>query len=972
MKMKEKIKEFNEDYKVGKDTFEDYCNTVAYIVTSLLKKYSFQYQIVSNRVKTFESIENKVVSGSLPDNITKLDEIDDIVGCRVIFYLESDIQKFESLIYNEFAVEKSNLRYSEDGYNALHLIVKLNPERLELMEYEKFSDLKCEIQLTTVLFHSWSQMSHNIIYKLPKELTEFDERSVNALKKEFGEVMKNHIKPASFRFEFINERFENLKRGKQIFDLDFLQSILFSNSRNEVYQKMKLVHQFLIEFGDKTPENFNLIEFISNVIEKSKHLETTDIKTGLGSVFGFEHHHVVEISLDILNEVRYFHVEETFKILMDLSQDEEQKIQNKSLEILNNLSKYNSRVIEKVGYYPQLAILNNIKGLSIENKVRLWKFLERLFSNLLNLEFYDYSLTDYNQIGVRFGAIGVNEHLKELRKNVIDILQEIYINSSEDEVKVDVIKVLFHVTSLPRRVNFDKEIEELVLGNIDDVVKWFLQNFVLFNLQEIKALDENIYRLTEKTTNLANLKLLIDFNPEYDIFKTLVGYDISYGREIGWREAEEIRRNKQNKYLRDISLESYDTWEKRILSIAQCYSPTKDGEFTNFKNFLFDLGKIQPDTATKLLFRNEIRLEKFLSNIVAGILTSKDRDEAVNQLILAWITNGKYLEQCANIYTLTENVNVKMLKDIYGCIVKSNNILAFYNLLRAVLTNKEYYQQLSNLFIKIIQELSKRGEFYWTHHIRFSEKSILDFLTDTDVDLMLSCLEQVTKIDFHEEELLTSLCKNSPDKIISFFERRVNIKIEKQKKSENQLIDNYDGVPDNFSDLGEFLRDKPDTILPLIIKWFNKEEWLFQLEASQLIKNIYPDFDDLLQQYLNKLIVNGNIEDANKVIQIIKEYEGSFKIHGVCKTIIKKHGGNGKLMQEIMSAVTRTGIVSGERGFIEAYERIKKEIRKWEKTNNQEIKKFAREFIRYIQPIITREVRRADRRTEMMKRRFNS
>ncbi|MBR8645146.1 hypothetical protein KEH51_15765 [[Brevibacterium] frigoritolerans] len=125
------------------------------------------------------------------------------------------MEKFVNLLYDEFLVNKHNLRYSEDGYNALHLVVELNPARLGLMEYEQFTSLKCEIQLTTVLFHSWSEISHNIIYKMPTGLTEFDERSVKALKKQFEEVMKNHIKPASYTFEFINERFTNLKRVKR-------------------------------------------------------------------------------------------------------------------------------------------------------------------------------------------------------------------------------------------------------------------------------------------------------------------------------------------------------------------------------------------------------------------------------------------------------------------------------------------------------------------------------------------------------------------------------------------------------------------------------------------------------------------------------------------------------------------------------------------------------------------------------------
>ena len=245
MVIDKRVKEFKEAYEARKGIFQDFGNSISNIIKILLIKNSFQYQVVSSRVKTFDSIENKIINGSIPQNVINLNEIDDVIGCRVIFYLESDIQKFTNLLYDEFNVEKDNLRYSEDGYNALHLIVKSKPEKSVRMGNEQFIDLKCEIQLTTVLFHAWSEMAHNIIYKIPKELTAFDEHSVTALKNKFGEVMKNHLKPSSYTFEFINERFENLKRGKKVFDLEFLQSILITNSRNEIYENMKLLYQFI-------------------------------------------------------------------------------------------------------------------------------------------------------------------------------------------------------------------------------------------------------------------------------------------------------------------------------------------------------------------------------------------------------------------------------------------------------------------------------------------------------------------------------------------------------------------------------------------------------------------------------------------------------------------------------------------------------------------------------------------------------
>ncbi|MGG3940976.1 RelA/SpoT domain-containing protein [Peribacillus psychrosaccharolyticus] len=978
MEVEKKIEKFNIDFEAGKEIFKDYCNTVAYIIKSLLNKNSFEYQIVTNRVKTIQSIENKVVKGFIPENINELTEIDDIIGCRVIFYLESDIEKFVSLLYGEFTVKKNNLRYSENGYNASHLVVELEPKRLELMEYEKFSGLKCEIQLTTVLFHSWSEISHNIIYKMPEGLTEFDERSVKALKKEFEEVMKNHIKPASYTFEFINERFKNLKEGKKIFDLDFLQSIMHSNLRNELYENLRLLHQFIIEFGDKTPDDFNLIEIIPGVIDKSKIInKTEDTTTTSGKRYDYEHHHVVGVCLDILNEIRYYNIEQTLEILMDLANDEEKKIRDKSIEVLNNLSKYNLKVIEKIGYVPQLKMINKINNTTLEVKIRLFDFLEKLFLNLLNFEFHDYSLIEYNKIGIQSGEIGVNEHLIKVRKQVITQLKELFESSRTEKVRLSCLKVLMEATKLPRKGNFDEDIEVLVLNNIDDIFDWLSQQYENYKLKEIKVLDGNINRLIKQYPSMNNIEKLITLeslikgNRDYDVFKTLVGYDLSYGRELGWREVREQRNNKTFEYFEDIYLDNYSTWEVIILSIAECYSSTEEGEFLNFRKFLFDLGKIKSDFAKELISKNEEKLGSFLSNIIAGIMSANFEDDFGEQLILGWLKDKKYIVQSANVFILIENINVELLKKIFECAKETNNIDAIYNIFLAILNKNEFYQQLSNLFIETIEVLSNHKQFYWTHHIWFEENSILKFLNSSQFDTILCCLENFDSIDVHEQELLKPICIEYPEKIVSFFERRLQVKIQKQSKGYNRLIDSYDVVPYNFYDMDKLLKEKSEIILPLLMGWLDKSEWWFQREATHLIKNIFPEFDEPLQNYLNDLIDNGQIEDAKKVLRIIKEFNGSPKTYELSKNLIKKYGGNQELMKGLISALTQTGVVTGIYGFVDAYRSIKKEIKQWQKLKNSEINKFVSEFTSYINRLIIHETRRADSDKEMMKRRYS-
>jgi ppGpp synthetase/RelA/SpoT-type nucleotidyltranferase len=137
----------------------------------------------------------------------------------VVFYLNRDIDRFAVHIGKEFEVVKYNPKFSLDGYNAAHVVVKIDKDRLGLTEYQKFVGLKCEIQLTTVLFHAWSELAHDTIYKPEEGLRDFDHHTYESLKKRFSDTMKDHIKEAQYTFDFIATEMDKVKEGKRKKDI---------------------------------------------------------------------------------------------------------------------------------------------------------------------------------------------------------------------------------------------------------------------------------------------------------------------------------------------------------------------------------------------------------------------------------------------------------------------------------------------------------------------------------------------------------------------------------------------------------------------------------------------------------------------------------------------------------------------------------------------------------------------------------
>lgn len=122
----------------------------------------------------------------------------DFAGLRVIYYLLRDKKIISGLLEDNFHVLKKddkslNLGVDKMGYNAIHLDAQLADDRAILPEYERFKDLKFEIQITTILQHTYSEIEHDLIYKTGNVLPDEIQRS---------------IKNTSGELESLDEKFE--------------------------------------------------------------------------------------------------------------------------------------------------------------------------------------------------------------------------------------------------------------------------------------------------------------------------------------------------------------------------------------------------------------------------------------------------------------------------------------------------------------------------------------------------------------------------------------------------------------------------------------------------------------------------------------------------------------------------------------------------------------------------------------------
>lgn len=164
------LNEFTEKTKV----LEDFKNKLNSLLAELLKTESINPHQITCRVKDCDKLKGKIERKG--DKYTCLNDITDIVGLRIITYLEDDVDVIAEIVKREFKIDEPNStdkRTSETdcfGYQSLHYIIKLNDDRVKLLENKKFNGLKAEIQIRSILQHAWAEIEHDLGYKSEIEI----------------------------------------------------------------------------------------------------------------------------------------------------------------------------------------------------------------------------------------------------------------------------------------------------------------------------------------------------------------------------------------------------------------------------------------------------------------------------------------------------------------------------------------------------------------------------------------------------------------------------------------------------------------------------------------------------------------------------------------------------------------------------------------------------------------------------------
>lgn len=287
-------------YSENKILFEQLSKKVETIIQEILIDNKIPIHAIYSRAKEIDSYSKKIEDSKYTDPIS---QITDLSGIRIIAYVESDLDKISKIIEEHFEIDKENsidksqtLGTDKVGYRSIHFIGKLPIDRIKLPEYKKFGDLCFEIQIRTILQHSWAEIEHDKNYKFAGELPNYLKRRFKVLAGVL-ELADREFNQIAFEIDKYSTKVNaETKKGKLNIEIDStsIKSYLDNKFKGIVNYGLKpeflgpsKESKVLIElrdFGITTLKELDEIvpsDFLENVINKKIEFTERQSYTGL-------------------------------------------------------------------------------------------------------------------------------------------------------------------------------------------------------------------------------------------------------------------------------------------------------------------------------------------------------------------------------------------------------------------------------------------------------------------------------------------------------------------------------------------------------------------------------------------------------------------------------------------------------------------------------------------------------------------
>ncbi len=781
------------------------------------------------------------------------------------------------------------------------------------------------------------------------------------------------------------------------FACEIIADIKKSKDNDSILENLDLLKEFIY----KVPNE--MIEIMRYIIEK-KPTSPVIHKSKFGEFDGKSHKDLILIGIELLDHIRYIVHDEVLELIRQLSQWEDSEVKNKALEVIKKFAKYDFNILtkSKIGYGAQREILNFIKQWSSNKQKQNFDFIITATKELLNSSIEGNTWKDEKTLVYHSGVVGPTDFLKRIRRETIELLFELYPTIKDSKKRLQIISTLEEATRRPSNVLYGDDVTQMILDDIDQLIENYRS--IVFNDSQkmreepaiVAEIEKGLYWLARnekfKTQKVINLRKDILKDSFYSLFRLLVGDPVTYKEEEGWDTADKKRAEAIAEKVLEISEKNLRGWITKLNIIAEQKEITEEWHFQEFKRFLRKIAKEKSALADNILanaFKKNRSLKAFTANFLDGFRDSTEFDlwdkyvtEIIKRkeaLLVSAICFSLNLAGEVDLKKEIRNRDIELLNDI----VKKQNTFAFLRtnkdghfLLHYALINtltRNYVRSPKKIEGLIVEEMARHSQYIsmyfqnlqmstwkkWMDVSKWSEKGA-EFLKQQMIEL--------PSLDWHAQGLLLNLGKENFTIIIEVFLGRIK-KDNESKKRRRCLLreDRYEAVPYHFNpDLREHIASHP-CYKKVVCEWFTEAtvDWsVYNWDIGQFLQRVGgPSLSEILMSLVEK----GDKDSLMKVTRIMGPFwDGNFDL---CIEIARRTE-NEKILGQLESVMYATGVVSGEYGISEAYERKAKDLEQYTRDKDPRARKFVEKMIKSFKEGAERERQRADEEIQLRKIEF--
>ncbi len=254
------LREYKEKYHL----YEKLNRIVLAELNRVVESFKTIVESVESRIKAEDSLAGKLELKGY--KYQSLFDITDIYGARIVTFYMDEVDKYAAKIESTFDIDWENSidkrkmhQIDQFGYMSLHYICKIPTDLYYDPDYPEINDIKFEIQIRSILQHTWAAIQHDIGYKTDVEIPKEYLRSMNRL--------AGLLELADVSFYQLRNQIDEYRRSiKRVVKNGKIDDIELNGDSFNAYIKtgcFDTLNEKIATIGNMEIENVSLMNFLS-------------------------------------------------------------------------------------------------------------------------------------------------------------------------------------------------------------------------------------------------------------------------------------------------------------------------------------------------------------------------------------------------------------------------------------------------------------------------------------------------------------------------------------------------------------------------------------------------------------------------------------------------------------------------------------------------------------------------------------